>query len=214
MKLIDRKYGMRWLTAAEGGLAPPAANVDALLDDAVQAIRNGWINTGQRRFLGPRRCVEPFLQRWPYHIDGQSLSSRQMIDRVVAWIEKYPIASVEDALAEEDWKNWPLLNESISHRALALGDDLLCTNPDRIRRAIANKACNALLLKVNQIGTLSEALDAFGWPVKSTGMSQSRCAPATPKTTGSPTWPWVGPGINQKRGRLRSRNGSPNIIVC
>jgi enolase len=84
-----------------------------------------------------------------------------MIDRVVTWIERYPIASVEDALAEEDWTNWPLLNETIGARALTLGDDLLCTNPDRIRRAIANKACNALLLKVNQIGTLSEALDAI-----------------------------------------------------
>jgi enolase len=159
--LVDRKYGMRWLTAAEGGLAPPAENVDALLTDAVQAIEMAGLTPGKDVFLAVDIASSHFYSNGAYHIDRQSLTSRQMIDRVVAWIRKYPIASVEDALAEEDWNNWPLLNETISDRALTLGDDLLCTNPDRIRRAIANEACNALLLKVNQIGTLSEALDAI-----------------------------------------------------
>jgi enolase len=161
VKLIERKYGMRWLTAAEGGLAPPAANVDALLDDAVQAIEMAELTPGNDVYLALDIASSHFYSNGAYHIDHQSLTSRQMIDRVVTWIERYPIASVEDALAEEDWTNWPLLNETIGARALTLGDDLLCTNPDRIRRAIANKACNALLLKVNQIGTLSEALDAI-----------------------------------------------------
>ena len=94
-----------------------------------------------------------------------------MIDRVASWVQNYPIVSVEDGLAEDDWKNWPALRERIGPHALVLGDDLLCTNPQRIRRAIDAGAANALLLKVNQIGTLSEADDALrlaknaGWRV-------------------------------------------------
>jgi enolase len=94
-----------------------------------------------------------------------------MIERIAKWIDQYPILSVEDGLAEDDWENWPRLRETIAGRALTLGDDLLCTNPDRIRRAVATNACDALLLKVNQIGTLTEALEAHqqaraaGWSV-------------------------------------------------
>jgi enolase len=84
-----------------------------------------------------------------------------MIDRVLNWTNRYPIISVEDALAEDDWNHWPILRSAIPPGILSLGDDLLCTNPQRIRRAIDSNACNALLLKVNQIGTLSEALEAL-----------------------------------------------------
>ncbi|HZB95032.1 MAG TPA: phosphopyruvate hydratase, partial [Herpetosiphonaceae bacterium] len=84
---------------------------------------------------------------------------------------RYPILSVEDGLAEEDWANWPALVRACGSRALVLGDDLLCTNPARIRRAINEGAANALLLKVNQIGTLTEAAEAYrlarsaGWSI-------------------------------------------------
>jgi enolase len=94
-----------------------------------------------------------------------------MIRAVGQWLEQYPILSVEDGLAEDDWKHWPELRRAIAGRALTLGDDLLCTNPTRIRRAIDAKACDALLLKVNQIGTLTEAIEAYklaraaGWSV-------------------------------------------------
>ena len=94
-----------------------------------------------------------------------------MIQTVEKWLDEYPILSVEDGLAEDDWENWPELRRVIAGRALTLGDDLLCTNTARITRAIEAKACDALLLKVNQIGTLTEALDAYkmarvaGWSV-------------------------------------------------
>jgi enolase len=84
-----------------------------------------------------------------------------MIQTIASWLEKYPILSVEDGLAEDDWDNWPNLRHTIAARALTLGDDLLCTNPTRIRRAVETNACDALLLKVNQIGTLTEALEAY-----------------------------------------------------
>jgi enolase len=94
-----------------------------------------------------------------------------MIDTIAGWLDRYPIISVEDGLSEDDWGNWPLLRQRIAGRALVLGDDLLATNPARIRRAIAANAVDALLLKVNQIGTLTEAAEACrlaraaGWKV-------------------------------------------------
>jgi enolase len=94
-----------------------------------------------------------------------------MIETIAGWIDRFPIVSVEDGLAENDWANWPHLKERIGERALVLGDDLLMTNPTRIERAIAEHAADALLLKVNQIGTLSEAAEACrlargaGWRV-------------------------------------------------
>jgi enolase len=94
-----------------------------------------------------------------------------MIERVSRWADAFPIASVEDGLAEEDWEHWPALRKAIGDRALVLGDDFLCTNPARIRRAVEHRAASALLLKVNQIGTLTEAAEALqlaraaGWRV-------------------------------------------------
>ena len=84
-----------------------------------------------------------------------------MIRAIAKWLDQFPVISVEDGLAEDDWDHWPALREAIAGRALTLGDDLLCTNPSRIRRAIELRACDALLLKVNQVGTLTEALQAY-----------------------------------------------------
>ncbi len=90
---------------------------------------------------------------------------------VAGWIDRYPIVSVEDGLDEDDWEHWPLLCNRLAGRALVVGDDLLCTNPARIGRAVAMGAADTLLLKVNQIGTLTEALAAYraaraaGWKV-------------------------------------------------
>jgi enolase len=94
-----------------------------------------------------------------------------MIAQIRAWVERYPIISVEDGLAEEDWLHWPELRVNLADKALTLADDLLCTNSTRIHRAIKSQAANALLLKVNQIGTLTEAAEAYqlaraaGWHV-------------------------------------------------
>src|SRR5689334_7403435 len=94
-----------------------------------------------------------------------------MINALQGWLDRYPIVSIEDGLAEDDWDSWPVLHQAIRDRALVLGDDFLCTNPHRIRRAIDTQSASALLLKVNQIGTLTEAADSLrlardaGWAV-------------------------------------------------
>ena len=101
----------------------------------------------------------------------ERLSGEGMVEKLIRWTEAYPLLSIEDGLAEEDWPHWARLRQKLAGRALTLGDDLLCTNPGRIRAAIASGAADALLLKVNQIGTLTEALEASalaraaGWQV-------------------------------------------------
>lgn len=159
--LILRKYGMRLLTADEGGLAPPCASAEEMLGLAVEAIELAGYRPGEDIFLGVDVAASHFYQDGHYKKDGEILGSAAMIQAIAGWLERYPIVSVEDGLAENDWLNWPELRRAIAGRALTLGDDLLCTNPDRIRRAIEANACDALLLKVNQIGTLTESLEAY-----------------------------------------------------
>jgi len=159
--LIEQKYGMRWLTADEGGLGPPVERAESLLDDAVEAIRNAGFTPGTDICLAIDVASSHFYQDGHYRLDAKLLTSSQMIARLQEWVERYPIVSVEDGLSEEDWDHWPELLETLGTYVLVLGDDLLCTHPDRIRRAIETHACNALLLKVNQIGTLTEALEAL-----------------------------------------------------
>lgn len=169
--LCQRKYGMRLLTADEGGLAPPFTEAEAMLSDAVTAIEAAGLKPGRDVSLAVDVASSHFYADGFYHLGAAKLDGPQMAAQIGAWVERYPIVSVEDGLAEEDWDHWPLLYQTIGKRALVLGDDLLCTNPGRIQRAIDAQAANALLLKVNQIGTLSEAATAYtlaraaGWMV-------------------------------------------------
>jgi enolase len=170
-ELTQRKYQMRTLTADEGGLAPPFANAAAMLDDAVEAIRDAGYTPGKEVALAIDVASSHFYAGQRYHLDGDALDSAGMVGRIAEWLVRYPIVSVEDGLAEEDWGQWPDLRNAIGGKALVLGDDLLCTNPTRIQRAIDMGAADALLLKVNQIGTLTEAAQACrlargaGWRV-------------------------------------------------
>jgi enolase len=169
--LILKKYGMRLLTADEGGLAPPCKSAEEMVGLAVEAIEKAGYIAGQDVFLGIDVASTHFYQDHRYQIDSEVVDSNGMIQIIGRWLNQYPILSVEDGLAEDDWENWPKLREMIAGRALTLGDDLLCTNSERIGRAVEAKACDALLLKVNQIGTLTEALAACrqaraaGWSV-------------------------------------------------
>ncbi len=170
-KLALEKYGARPLTADEGGLAPPFPGAEAMLEDAVEAIELAGCEPGRDVALALDVAASHFYKEGAYHLGDEPLSGGAMIEHVLAWLDRYPIVSVEDGLAENDWESWPKLRERLSGRALTLGDDLLCTNPDRIRRAVESRAADALLLKVNQVGTLTEAAEALrlarsvGWAV-------------------------------------------------
>jgi enolase len=169
--LIRARYGERALVADEGGLAPSAGSIDELFELAVDAITDSGFRPGIDLSLCLDVAASHFTSGEGYRIGGEGLMPADLIERIGGWVERYPIVSVEDGLAEDDWSHWPALFERISGRAIVLGDDLLTTNPTRIRRAIDEGAANALLLKVNQIGTLSEAAEAArlarsaGWTI-------------------------------------------------
>lgn len=170
-ELLRDRYEMRALTADEGGLAPPAPSSQAVMDDAMDAIYEAGFKPGRDIALAVDVASTHFYQNGVYRLEGHKLNGRQMIEQLLAWLGEFPLVSIEDGLAEDDWAHWPELRERVRGGALVLGDDLLCTNPQRIRRAVDAGAADALLLKVNQIGTLTEAAEALhlargaGWRV-------------------------------------------------
>jgi enolase len=170
-ELVKRKYGERPLVADEGGFAPAFNDVRSMLEDAVESIEKAGVRPGSDMALCIDLAASHFYEAEHYQIGGRSIDAGALIEMVMHWLEDYPIVSLEDALAEEDWAHWPQLLKRVGRHALVVGDDLLVTHPERIRRALESDAANALLLKVNQIGTLSEALEAnqlarrAGWMV-------------------------------------------------
>lgn len=171
VELLAVSFDAPWLTADEGGLAPPVNRAEALLEFAMKAIERAGLAPGLHVSLAVDVASSQFFRDGVYHLDGKSLKSPEMIRQLGDWASRYPIVSLEDGLAEEDWEHWPELCRQLSPNTLTLGDDLLCTHPRRIQKAIQSNACNALLLKVNQIGSLTEALEACrlardaGWMV-------------------------------------------------
>jgi enolase len=170
--IIQKRYAAPALTADEGGLAPPFANSSEMLKTAAEAINAAGYQLGSEVALAVDAAASHFVTAdGKYRLDDQILSPSDLIDIVCSWAERYPLVSVEDGLAEEDWSHWPALRQKLGDRCLTLADDLTCTNPARIQRAIDTAAANALLLKVNQIGTLTEAKQAYllarsaGWRV-------------------------------------------------
>jgi len=169
--LVLERYGMRLLRADEGGMAPPCRTAEEMIELALEAIEAAGYIPQSEVNLAVDVASTHFHSCDVYRLGEDVLTSGRMVERVAEWVSAYPIVSVEDALAEDDWKGWPKLLKQIGDHALIVGDDLLCTNPARIQRAIAEHSCNALLLKVNQIGTLTEAAEArrlareAGWQV-------------------------------------------------
>lgn len=166
-----RRYSMRLLRADEGGMAPPFRTPEEMIETAIEAIESAGLQSGKDVALAIDVAASHFHSDHGYCIGDELVGSDGMIDRLRHWTEAYPLVSVEDGLAEDDWQSWPGLLSAIGDRALVLGDDLLCTNTMRIQRAIESSACNALLLKVNQVGTLTEARQALrlarkaGWQI-------------------------------------------------
>lgn len=170
-RIVETKYRSRPLVADEGGLAPDFANAEAMLADAVEAIAAAGFEPGRDLALAVDVAASHFADPTSYHLDGRRRRPEEMMDLLADWVDRYPIVSVEDGLAEHHGEFWPALVRRIGSRAWVLGDDFLCTQPARIGLAILNSAANALLLKVNQIGTVTQAAQAArlarqaGWHV-------------------------------------------------
>jgi enolase len=163
LKEVLKKKGHGTNVGDEGGFAPSLGSNEEAIEVILQAIEKAGYKPGQDVWIAlDPAASEIFEDGVTYYLkkEGRRLSGEQMVEFYEDWVNKYPIISIEDGLAEDDWNSWTLMMERLADKIQIVGDDLLVTNVERVRRAIETRACNSLLCKVNQIGTLSEAIAA------------------------------------------------------
>ncbi len=164
LKSLLEEGGYSTNVGDEGGFAPALGGNERALELISQAIANANLREGEDIWIALDPAASELYDAESGHyrlpIEGRDLSSAELADLWCEWVARYPIISIEDGLAEDDLEGWALLHEAAGDRVQLVGDDLLVTNVDRIRMAIERKLCNSLLCKVNQIGTLSEAVQA------------------------------------------------------
>ncbi|HAE83723.1 MAG TPA: phosphopyruvate hydratase [Ktedonobacter sp.] len=147
----------------EGGFAPSLSSNREALEVIVSAIEAAGYKPGVDIFLGMDPAASEFYENGKYVLarEGRTLSSSEMVDLYEQWISEYPIVTIEDGLSEDDWEGWKLLRQRLGNRVQLVGDDLFVTNTARLKRGIQEQAANSILIKLNQIGTLTETLDAI-----------------------------------------------------
>ncbi len=173
LKGVLHKKGFSTTVGDEGGFAPSLGSNQAALDVILEAIEKAGYKAGEQVYIALDPAASEIYEDGKYHlaIEGRTLTGEEMVEFWTDWVSRYPIISLEDGLAENDWENWARLTAAIGDRVQIVGDDLLVTNVERVQRAIREKSANSLLCKVNQIGTLTEAMAAsqlsqrHGWTV-------------------------------------------------
>ena len=163
LKSVLKDKGYSTGVGDEGGFAPALKTNAEALDLIIQAIEKAGYRPGEQISLALDPASSGFYQDGKYNLktEGRSISSEQMVDMYQQWCQKYPIIVIEDGLAEDDWDGWKLLNQRLGDKIELVGDDLFVTNVKRIARGIKEKAANAVLIKLNQIGTLTETQAAI-----------------------------------------------------
>jgi len=168
LKSVLKARGYTTLVGDEGGYAPALkANVEAV-EVILEAITNAGFKAGKTRDAQVAIALDPAASEFfdedtrLYNLrkEGKKLNNVEMVAFWKNWIDQFPIVSIEDGFAQDDWDGWKMFTAEVGDRIQIVGDDLLVTNPSRVRRAIDEKACNALLVKVNQIGSLTETIEA------------------------------------------------------
>ena len=154
--------GLATAVGDEGGFAPNLASAEAALDFIMGAVEKAGFKVGDEVMLALDCAATEFHKDGKYEMtgEGKSLSSAEMVDFLASLCDRYPIISIEDGMGEDDWDGWKLLTDRVGDRVQLVGDDLFVTNPARLRDGIAKGTANSILVKVNQIGTLSETLEA------------------------------------------------------
>ena len=162
LKAVLHDRGAATSVGDEGGFAPSLPGNEEAVQVVLEAIERAGYKPGEDAVLALDPASTELFSNGQYTLakEKRVLSTAEMIDHWANWVEKYPIRSIEDGLAEDDWAGWAQLTERLGGRCQLVGDDLLVTNPERIRRAIREKAANSVLVKLNQIGTLTETLEA------------------------------------------------------
>jgi enolase len=160
LKSVLKKHGLNTGVGDEGGFAPDLEHNQAALDLLMEAIAAAGFTPGRDVGVAIDAAASEFYGDGSYTFEGAAKTAAEMTAIYASWLSAYPIVSLEDPLAEDDWPGWQELTASIGEQVQIVGDDLFVTNPERIRRGIAEQSANALLVKVNQIGTLTETFDA------------------------------------------------------
>ncbi|WP_303908236.1 phosphopyruvate hydratase [Thiohalomonas denitrificans] len=159
--LADR--GMSTAVGDEGGFAPDLPSNEAAIEVILEAIEKAGYKAGEDIMLALDAAATEFYKdgRYVLESEGKSLSSEEFVDYLAAWVDKYPIISIEDAMDESDWEGWKILTERLGDRVQLVGDDLFVTNTEILKEGIDKGVGNSILIKVNQIGTLTETLAAI-----------------------------------------------------
>ncbi|MDR0959820.1 MAG: phosphopyruvate hydratase [Propionibacteriaceae bacterium] len=160
LKGVLKEKGLSTGLGDEGGFAPNLPHNQAALDLIIEAIKKTGLKPGKDIALALDVAASEFYDDGSYTFEGEKKSADDMIAIYSEWVDKYPLVSIEDPLNEEDWDGWVKITELLGEKVQLVGDDLFVTNPKRLQKGIDLKAANALLVKVNQIGSLTETLDA------------------------------------------------------
>ncbi|MCB5267662.1 MAG: phosphopyruvate hydratase [Candidatus Cloacimonetes bacterium] len=162
LKSILKGRGLATSVGDEGGFAPNLSSNEEALIVIVEAITKAGYKPGEDVYIALDAAASSFVQKdGKYAIDGKQLSSDELISYYEGMIAKYPICSIEDGLAENDWEGWALMNKRLGHKIQLVGDDLLVTNTKLIKRGIKENLANSVLIKLNQIGSVTETIDAI-----------------------------------------------------
>lgn len=164
LKTVLKEHGYATLVGDEGGYAPNLKSNSEAIELILEAVEKAGFKPGKDVAIALDPAASEFYddKKKTYNLrkEGKLLDSVKMVEFWKSWVDQYPIVSLEDGLAQDDWDGWKLLTKEIGDRVQIVGDDILVTNPERIKRAIEEKACNALLVKLNQIGSLTETINA------------------------------------------------------
>ena len=164
LKQVLKEHGYTTLVGDEGGYAPALKTNAEAVEVILEAIEKAGYKAGEQVAIALDPAASEFyeVETGLYNLrsEGKKLNSEEMVAFWKSWVDQYPIVSIEDGLAQDDWEGWELMTAELGDRIQIVGDDLLVTNPERVRRAIEEQAANALLVKLNQIGTLTETIEA------------------------------------------------------
>jgi enolase len=163
LKSVLKEKGLNTAVGDEGGFAPNLSSNEEAITTIISAIERAGYKPGVDVFLGMDVASTEFYKDGKYHLEGEgkSLTSAEFVNFLADWVSKYPIISIEDGCAEDDWEGWKLLTEKLGDKVQLVGDDLFVTNTERLGQGITQGIGNSILVKVNQIGTLTETFDAI-----------------------------------------------------
>ncbi|SEU22842.1 phosphopyruvate hydratase [Paenibacillus sp. NFR01] len=163
LKAVLKGKGLNTAVGDEGGFAPNFTSNEDALSSIMEAIEKAGYKPGVDVFLGMDVASTEFFKDGKYHLEGEgkSFTPAEFVDLLASWVDKYPIITIEDGCSEDDWEGWKLLTEKLGNKIQLVGDDLFVTNTERLSKGIEEGIGNSILIKVNQIGTLTETFDAI-----------------------------------------------------